>query len=86
MCVYYSICISFDLLEFLHNKLYNLLLPMHFSRGIIKLYLSDISTFDSEFPSLRYENLGNSSLFILTHNISLNYSWQENFLSDMATA
>lgn len=81
-------CISFDLLKSSHNKLYFLQLHMQLSRGIIKLYLilSDISTLDSEFPGLRYENLGNSSLFILTHNITLNYFWQEKFLSDTATA
>lgn len=61
--------------------------PCTFPKGIIKLdlILSDISGLDSEFPSLRYENLGNSSLFILTHNIPLNYFWQEKFLSDIAT-
>lgn len=53
MNVYYSICIAFDLLAFIHNKLYHLVLPVRFYRGINKrnlisqrmVYLSDISTF-----------------------------------------
>lgn len=67
MRVYHNIGISFDLLKICYNK-------SSFFGRILNFCLILLGG----FPAMRSENLGNSSLFILTYNIILIVSGKKN--------